>query len=67
MSKLSVDTTLNYSPNFDVKKRKVKEIKFRCLDSITNYKIILIYSSILASFLLSPFKHIDLGTFMFIL
>ena len=28
MPKSSIDTTLNYSPNFDVKKRKVKEIKF---------------------------------------
>ncbi len=28
MSKSSVDTTLNYSPNFDLKKRKLKEIKF---------------------------------------
>ena len=28
MSKYSIDTTLNYSPNFDVKKRKLKEIKF---------------------------------------
>ena len=28
MSKLIINTTLNYSPNFDVKKRKVKEIKF---------------------------------------
>ena len=28
MSKSTVDTTLNYSPNFDVKKRKLKEIKF---------------------------------------
>ena len=28
MPKLSIDTTLNYSPNFDLKKRRVKEIKF---------------------------------------
>ena len=28
MPKLSKDTTLNYSPNFDVKKRGIKEIKF---------------------------------------
>ena len=28
MSKSTIDTTLNYSPNFDVKKRKIKEIKF---------------------------------------
>ena len=28
MSKMSIDTTLNYSPNFDIKKRKIKEIKF---------------------------------------
>ena len=28
MLKFSIDTTLNYSPNFDVKKRKLKEIKF---------------------------------------
>ena len=28
MTKYSIDTTLNYSPNFDVKKRKLKEIKF---------------------------------------
>ena len=28
MSKLNIDTTLNYSPNFDLKKRKIKEIKF---------------------------------------
>ena len=28
MSKLIINTTLNYSPNFDTKKRKVKEIKF---------------------------------------
>ena len=28
MSKSSIDTTLNYSPNFDVKKRRLKEIKF---------------------------------------
>ncbi len=28
MPKLSIDTTLNYSPNFDVKRRKFKEIKF---------------------------------------
>ena len=28
MSKSTIDTTLNYSPNFDVKKRKVKELKF---------------------------------------
>ena len=28
MSKSIMNTTLNYSPNFDVKKRKVKEIKF---------------------------------------
>ncbi len=28
MSKFSIDTTLNYSPNFDVKKRRLKEIKF---------------------------------------
>ena len=28
MSKSSIDTTLNYSPNFDVKKRRVKQIKF---------------------------------------
>ena len=28
MPKSSIDTTLNYSPNFDVKKRKTKEIKF---------------------------------------
>ena len=28
MPESSIDTTLNYSPNFDVKKRRVKEIKF---------------------------------------
>ena len=28
MSKSIMNTTLNYSPNFGVKKRKVKEIKF---------------------------------------
>ena len=28
MSKLIINTTLNYSPNFDVNKRKIKEIKF---------------------------------------
>ena len=28
MSKLNINTTQNYSPNFDVKKRRVKEIKF---------------------------------------
>ena len=28
MSKSIIDTTLNYSPNFDVKKRRQKEIKF---------------------------------------
>ena len=28
MPKLTIDTTLNYSPNFDVKKRKPKNIKF---------------------------------------
>ena len=28
MPKSSIDTTLNYSPNFDVKKRRFKEIKF---------------------------------------
>ena len=28
MSKMSIDTTLNYSPNFYIKKRKIKEIKF---------------------------------------
>ncbi len=28
MPKSSIDTTLNYSPNFDVKKRGLKEIKF---------------------------------------
>ena len=28
MPKSKINTTLNYSPNFDVKKRKVKEIKF---------------------------------------
>ena len=28
MPKSSIDTTLNYSPNFDVKKRRLKEIKF---------------------------------------
>ncbi len=27
-SKLKMDTNLNYSPNFDTKKRKIKEIKF---------------------------------------
>ena len=28
MPKLSIDTTLNYSPNFNIKKRKAKNIKF---------------------------------------
>ena len=28
MPKLSIDTTLNYSPNFDARRRKFKEIKF---------------------------------------
>ncbi len=28
MPKLSIDTTLNYSPNFDINKRKTKNIKF---------------------------------------
>ena len=28
MPKLSIDTTLNYSPNFDINKRKIKDIKF---------------------------------------
>ena len=28
MSKLIINTTLNYSPNFELKKRKLKEIKF---------------------------------------
>ena len=28
MPKLSIDTTLNYSPNFDIRKRKLKNIKF---------------------------------------
>ena len=28
MPKSTMSTTLNYSPNFDVKKRKVKELKF---------------------------------------
>ena len=28
MSKSSIDTTLNYSPNFDLKKRRLKQIKF---------------------------------------
>ena len=28
MPKLKMNTTLNYSPNFDVKKRRVKEVKF---------------------------------------
>ena len=28
MPKLSIDTTFNYSPNFDIKKRRLKEIKF---------------------------------------
>ena len=28
MPKLSIDTTLNYSPNFDIHKRKLKNIKF---------------------------------------
>ena len=28
MPKSSIDTTLNYSPNFDVKKRRLNEIKF---------------------------------------
>ena len=31
MQKLSINTTLNYSPNFDKKKRKSKEIKFLIL------------------------------------
>ena len=31
MRKLSINTTLNYSPNFDKKKRKSKEIKFLIL------------------------------------
>ena len=31
MRKLSINTTLNYSPNFDKKKRKPKEIKFLIL------------------------------------
>ena len=31
MQKLSINTTLNYSPNFDKKKRKPKEIKFLIL------------------------------------
>ena len=45
-----IDTTLNYSPNFDVKKRRVKEIKFiifhytgmkkenQAINKLTNYK-----------------------------
>ena len=28
MPKSSIDTTLNYSPNFDLKKRRLKQIKF---------------------------------------
>ena len=28
MPKSQMNTTLNYSPNFDVKKRRVKEVKF---------------------------------------
>ena len=28
MQKSSINTTLNYSPNFDVQKRRLKEIKF---------------------------------------
>ena len=28
MPKSQINTTLNYSPNFDVKKRKVQEVKF---------------------------------------
>ena len=28
MPKLKMNTNLNYSPNFDVKKRRVKEVKF---------------------------------------
>ena len=28
MPKLSLDTTLNYSPNFNFNKRKTKDIKF---------------------------------------
>ena len=28
MPKLSIDTTLNYSPNFNINKRKAKNIKF---------------------------------------
>ena len=31
MPKLSINTTLNYSPNFDQNKRKPKEIKFLIL------------------------------------
>ena len=31
MQKLSINTTLNYSPNFDQNKRKPKEIKFLIL------------------------------------
>ena len=50
MSKSSIDTTLNYSPNFDVKKRRIKEIKFiifhytgmkkenKAITKLTNYK-----------------------------
>ena len=28
MTKMNIDTTLNYSPNFELKKRRPKEIKF---------------------------------------
>ena len=50
MPKILIDTTLNYSPNFDLKKRKFKEIKFiifhytgmkrekEAINRLTNYK-----------------------------
>ena len=50
MPKLSLNTTLNYSPNFDLKKRKPNQIKFiifhytgmksekQAIDKLTNYK-----------------------------
>ena len=50
MSKFITNTTLNYSPNFDLKKRKLKDIKFiifhytgmkkenEAIKKLTNYK-----------------------------
>ena len=32
---MSINTTLNYSPNFDKKKRKFKQIKFEQLEQVS--------------------------------